>query len=139
VEVVKWYGADRFCLFLGGKLNESETCGLGLELDLNLRPMDLGLTISESEDLDLEEADLYLPLWDLTTSLWKGFENICMTYSLALNKNNYVQLHFDLKLQVHSSFPKSESKSNDSEIIKSKSVSCKSKSVSKGLKFKWKK
>jgi len=64
VEVVKCGQADRFCLFLGGKSNESETCGLGLELDLNLRPVDLDLdwTISESEDLDL-------PLWDLTTSL----------------------------------------------------------------------
>jgi len=46
--------SDRFYLFSGGKLNESETCGLGLELDLNLRPVDL---------------DLDLPLWDLTTSL----------------------------------------------------------------------
>jgi len=69
VEVVKWYGADKFCLFLGGKSNESETCGLGLESDLNLRPVDLNLTISESEDLDLEEEDLDLSLWDLTTSL----------------------------------------------------------------------
>jgi len=59
VEVVKWYGVDKFCLFLGGKSNESKTCGLlGLELDINLRPMDLDLelTISKSEnsDLDLE-------------------------------------------------------------------------------------
>jgi len=76
-EVVKWYGADRFYLFLGGKSNESETCGLGLELGLNLRPVDLDLTISESEvfdlDLDLEEEDLALdldlPLCHLTTSL----------------------------------------------------------------------
>jgi len=27
--------ADRFCLFLGGKSNDSETCGLGLDLDLH--------------------------------------------------------------------------------------------------------
>jgi len=58
--------SDKFCLFLGGKLNESETCGLGLELDLNLQsadfeldlqPVDLALdlTISASEDLVLEE------------------------------------------------------------------------------------
>jgi len=67
VEVVKWYGAESFCLFLGGKSNESETCGLGLELDWNLRPVNLDLTISESEDLG--EEDLDLPLWDLTTSL----------------------------------------------------------------------
>jgi len=62
--------------FIGGKLNESETCGLGLELDvslrsvdLDLRPRDLDLTISELEDLNLEKEDLDLPLWDLTTSL----------------------------------------------------------------------
>jgi len=78
VEVVKWFGADRFCLFLGGKSNESETCELGLELDLNLqsvdfdldldlRPMDLDLDLDlEKEDMEL---DLYLRLWDLTTSL----------------------------------------------------------------------
>jgi len=54
VEVVKWYGADRFCLFLGGKSNESETCGLGLELDLTLRPVDLNLDLEkEKEDLGL--------------------------------------------------------------------------------------
>jgi len=35
---------------LGGKSNESETCGLGLELDFNLRPVDLNLDL----DLDLD-------------------------------------------------------------------------------------
>jgi len=63
--VLKWYEADKFCLFLGGKSNESETylnesetylpVELGLEVDLNLRPVDL-----EEEHLDLD-----LPLWDL--------------------------------------------------------------------------
>ena len=46
-----------------------------LDLNLDLRPVDLALdvdlTISESENLDsdLEEENLDLPLWDLTTSL----------------------------------------------------------------------
>jgi len=43
MEVVKWYGVDKFCLVLGGKSNVSETCWLELELDLNLRPVDLDL------------------------------------------------------------------------------------------------
>jgi len=67
VQVVKWYGADKFRIFLGGMSNESETCGLGLKLDLNLWPVDL--TISESEDLDL-------PLWDFTTSLPLDLEKL---------------------------------------------------------------
>jgi len=79
----QWYGADRFCLFLGlgGKSNESETCGLALELDLNLWPVDLDFMISESEDMDLKKEDLDLPLWDLTTSLCVHVCDILYVYT----------------------------------------------------------
>jgi len=51
-----------FCLFLGGKSNESETCGVRLELDLNLRPMDLDL---RPLDLDLTISIRGLGLADM--------------------------------------------------------------------------
>jgi len=73
------YGADWFCLSLGGKLNESETCGLRLELGLatfELRLDDCRIrTRFRGVGLEDEDLNLYvdLPLRNLTTSLLAGF------------------------------------------------------------------
>jgi len=66
VEVVKWYGTERFCLFLGNKSNESETCGLGLGLDdFRIRGLGLGLGL-ELASMGLDYISASPVYWYLT-------------------------------------------------------------------------